>query len=143
MNSMNEFKTIVLDTNLLVSFLFWPNSIPGLAVKEAVRRNLKIITSQPTIDEFRLTLEKPKIRRLSSSPEFVKVGLQEFLDYAELLAVTANVADCRDPKDNMFLELALTGEADCIVTGDIDLLALHPWRNIEILTPRKFLDRLI
>ena len=46
---------------------------------------------------------------------------------------------CRDPKDNQFLELAVNGQADFIVTGDEDLLVLHPFRAIPILTPRDFL----
>lgn len=47
---------------------------------------------------------------------------------------------CCDPKDNMVLELAVAGGANCILTGDADLLALHPFRDIPILTPRQFLD---
>lgn len=49
------------------------------------------------------------------------------------------VTVCRDPKDNMYLELALSGKADCIVTGDIDLPALHPFHDVAILTPFEFL----
>jgi uncharacterized protein len=49
------------------------------------------------------------------------------------------VTDCLDPKDNMFLALALSGKADMIVTGDIDLLSLHPWRGIAILRPADYL----
>jgi len=46
---------------------------------------------------------------------------------------------CRDPKDNMILELAVAGQADYIVTGDKDLLALNPFRKIQIVTPAEFL----
>jgi uncharacterized protein len=57
-------------------------------------------------------------------------------------AVSAtDVRECRDPRDDMFLEVALNGRADLIVTGDADLLALHPWRDIAILSPAKFLKR--
>ena len=52
---------------------------------------------------------------------------------------TCHVHDCRDPKDNKLLSLALPGRADSFITGDVDLLALHPWRNIPILTPTDFL----
>ena len=49
------------------------------------------------------------------------------------------INECRDPKDNKYLELALSGQAECIVTGDDDLLVLNSWRGIEILTVQEFL----
>jgi uncharacterized protein len=49
------------------------------------------------------------------------------------------IAECRDPNDNKFLELAVAGNADYIVTGDKDLLVLNPFRNIRIITPKEFL----
>ena len=48
----------------------------------------------------------------------------------------------RDPKDDMFLELAVNGNADVIVSGDQDLLALTPFREIPIVTPAGYLERL-
>jgi predicted nucleic acid-binding protein len=49
---------------------------------------------------------------------------------------------CRDPKDDKFLEAALTSQADCLVTGDADLLVLDPFEGIPILRPAEFLARL-
>lgn len=49
------------------------------------------------------------------------------------------ISVCRHPKDNKFLELAIAGNADCIVTGDKDLLVLHPFRGIKIISPSDFL----
>lgn len=49
------------------------------------------------------------------------------------------VTECRDPNDNKFLELALSGQGSHIVTGDVDLLVLHPFRGIAIVTPQSFL----
>jgi putative PIN family toxin of toxin-antitoxin system len=57
---------------------------------------------------------------------------------AELVTVRERIAVCRDPKDNKFLELAINGRADLIVSGDIDLLALDPFRGIPIVTPAGF-----
>ena len=56
-----------------------------------------------------------------------------------MVAVLSDISDCRDPKDNRFLALALDSESDCIISGDADLLALNPWRRIEIVSPRAFL----
>jgi putative PIN family toxin of toxin-antitoxin system len=51
------------------------------------------------------------------------------------------VRECRDPKDDKFLEVALNGRADVIITGDVDLLALHPWQGIPILSSAEYLKR--
>jgi putative PIN family toxin of toxin-antitoxin system len=48
---------------------------------------------------------------------------------------------CRDPKDNMFLELAIAADASCIISGDNHLLELHPFRDIPILTAAEFIER--
>ena len=56
--------------------------------------------------------------------------------------LTERVTVCRDPKDDIFLSLALAGKADTIVSGDYDLLALHPFRGIPIMTPGDFVRAL-
>ncbi len=53
--------------------------------------------------------------------------------------MTEQINECRDLKDNKYLELAFSGQAECIVTGDDDLLVLNPWRDIEILNVQEFL----
>jgi len=58
---------------------------------------------------------------------------------AELVAVTEVVTECRDPKDNKFLELAVSAQATCIISGDKALLVLHPFRGIPVITPQAFL----
>jgi uncharacterized protein len=55
---------------------------------------------------------------------------------------THSIKICRDPKDNMYLELALSGKADCIITGGPDLLVLHPFENIRVMSPKELLDGL-
>lgn len=57
------------------------------------------------------------------------------------VAIAESVHECRDPKDDKFLDVAINGQASCIVSGDNDLLVLDPFRGIEILTPRDFLER--
>ena len=59
-----------------------------------------------------------------------------------MVTISHRVAACRDPKDDKFLHVALNGEAEFIVTGDADLLALNPFHNVEILSPQEFLERL-
>ena len=66
--------------------------------------------------------------------------LASMLDVVDALELGSVVNDCRDPKDNKFLSLAIDAKAVCIVTGDNDLLALHPYRGITVCTPADFLS---
>ncbi len=66
--------------------------------------------------------------------------LAGLLREAELIKLTEVIIDCRDAKDNKFLELAASGKADFIISGDEDLLVLNPFRGIPILTPGEFLS---
>ncbi len=65
--------------------------------------------------------------------------LVAFLRAAIAIEITEPIAACRDPKDDKFLELAVSGGATCIVTEDNDLLALHPFRGIPIVSVEQFL----
>jgi uncharacterized protein len=62
---------------------------------------------------------------------------------AELVPIAERIAACRDPTDDKFLELAVNGRADLIVTGDGDLLALNPFRQIPIVTPAAFVHGVV
>jgi uncharacterized protein len=55
-------------------------------------------------------------------------------------SVTHEIQACRDPKDDKFLELAKSANADCIITKDVDLLILHPFEGIPIFKPSDFLN---
>jgi len=57
---------------------------------------------------------------------------------AEPVMITERIVACRDPTDDKFLELAVSGNADLILSGDKDLLTLHPFRGIPIVTPAAF-----
>jgi len=59
---------------------------------------------------------------------------------SEQVTVIEKVVACRDPKDDQFLEVAINGKADLLITGDQDLLVLCPFRGVEIVSPAKFLD---
>jgi predicted nucleic acid-binding protein len=59
---------------------------------------------------------------------------------AELVTLTERIVACRDPTDDKFLELAVNGHADLIVSRDGDLLALNPFREIQVVTPAAFVQ---
>lgn len=83
-------------------------------------------------------IERPKFDaylHLDERREFVR----QLVNIAEFVPVTSTIRACRDPKDDKFLELAVAGNADFIVTGDGDLLALDPFEGIAVITPARFL----
>jgi putative PIN family toxin of toxin-antitoxin system len=98
------------------------------------------ILSLATWTEMQLVLRRPKFR------SYILPGtLETYLDRVRLIATFVALAEpiraCRDPKDDKFLEVAVHGRAELILTGDTDLLVLHPFRGIAILTPADYLAR--
>ncbi len=80
-------------------------------------------------------------RKFGRSPERSRALLEPFLLGSRVIVVKGQLSGvCRDPKDDFILECAVKGSADCIVTGDRDLLSLDPYGAIRILTPRQYLD---
>ena len=69
-----------------------------------------------------------------------RAWLERLMAAAEPITITERIAACRDPTDDMFLELAVNGYAEMIVSGDANLLALHPFRGIPIVAPATFLQ---
>lgn len=97
-----------------------------------------ILKSRETETEVIASLKK---KRLASIIDPVYVAtLADMLARAEPVTIITLCRACRDPRDDKFLELAVNGRADVIVSGDKDLLALHPFRGIPILTPAEFLE---
>ncbi len=129
----------VIDTNVLVSALLQPHSTPACSVSAALNVGI-VLYSTATLDELRDVLYRPKFRRFILLQEVVKF-VDDF-SYAGMPIDTSahQITICRDPKDNKFLELALAGNATALVTGDADLLNLHPFHHIPILTPATFLE---
>lgn len=95
--------------------------------------------SVDAIVELNDVLGREKFVRYVSDEERARF-LQSLLYEGRLVEIREKVWACRDPKDDKFLELAVNGEADFIVSGDDDLLVLDPFGGIPILTPDKFLD---
>ena len=132
-------QRIVVDTNALISRLLLPRSIPGKAVRKAVDAG-QILISEVTLAELADVLG-----RLKFAPYVSIQDRQQFIRLlgrvAEMVPITHTIRACRDPNDDKFLELAVNGEAQLIVTGDKDLLVLNPFREIAIITPAQYLLR--
>lgn len=136
---MNELR-IVFDCNVAVSAVLLRNSLPRQAIDIASTKG-KLLVSSSTVEVLTEVLQRSKFDRYLTDRECSEF-LTALVNVAELVVVTESVHDCRDPKDNKYLELAVSGRASHVVSGDADLLALHPFRGIAILTPQAFLESL-
>jgi len=128
----------VFDTNVVVSALLMKKSVARDALDKA-RTAGDILLSIDVIEELHDVLSRPAFDRYVDEEDRLKF-LSLLVKEATLVEIAEKVKECRDPKDDKFLELAINGNATLIVSGDKDLQVLHPFRNIPILSPREFLD---
>lgn len=128
----------VLDTNVLVSALLSPLGKPRLAMDRSLRDGT-ILLSFDTLSELFEVLSRKQFRRYIDE-EDIRRFLAALTREAEWIEITRQVFACRDPKDDKFLSLAVNGNASHLVTGDADLLVLHPFEGIQILSPAAFLE---
>lgn len=129
----------VFDTNVLISALLLPESLPRQAVDLALEFGTLLI-SEATLRELAAVLKRPRFDSFVTHPER-EVFLRRLASVAEWVEPSLRLAVCRDPKDDKFLELAVDGRADVVVTGDKDLLVLNPFRGIGVMTPAQFLGQ--
>jgi len=130
-------RRLVIDTNVLISAALWSPSMPSMVLKIALRDHT-LLVSDATFAELERKLLDARFDRyaaLEARWQFVDAIAMETVHIAVHTIITA----CRDPKDNQFLALAVDGRADAIITDDQDLLVLHPFQKISIMTPAEFL----
>ncbi|HEY9000399.1 MAG TPA: putative toxin-antitoxin system toxin component, PIN family [Mucilaginibacter sp.] len=130
-------KIFVFDTNSLISANLLPNSVNRQAYDKAREIGIAVY-SDSTFEEFEVTLSRPKFDKYLPVQTKRQI-IDAFKKNGQLIKVSVSVEVCRDPKDNKFLELAIEAGAACIVTGDKDLLVLHPFQQIPILSAADFL----
>jgi len=131
----------VLDTNVLISAVI-ATGIPHEVVVEGYDGEYRIVASQATIQEFRDTLQKYP-ERFGLDDDEIQTEVETLQYYAEIVAPdeALNVVDA-DPDDDKFLEVAVTANADYVVSGDQHLLDIDSFRDIDIVAPREFYDAL-
>lgn len=132
---------VILDTNLLISRALTPSSLTASAVRLIVD-HCDLLASQATMDEFSQTLARVQSKGYVKQDEALML-ITAYKEMVEWVPIIERVQRCRDPKDDKFLELALNGHANYIITGDKDLLVLHPFRDTEILTAKDFITKML
>ena len=132
-------ERVVVDTNVLISAALLPKGSPR-AVLDAVRSdNGLLLFSDETFDELRSRLFLPRFDGYVSREDRA-VYIAQLQAVSEWVSIARAKLGCRDPDDDKLLETALMGEANCLVTGDGDLLEMSPFHEIPILRPASFLD---
>jgi uncharacterized protein len=130
-------QRLVLDANVIVSSVLSAQGRASQAFDLAIYTGI-VLMSDDTFAELSEVLLRPKFDRYSNRAKR-ETFLDELLGLVEFVEITVQIDECRDPKDNKYLELAISGNADSVVTGDEDLLVLHPFRQIPIVSIQTFL----
>lgn len=134
---MSFSRRIVLDTGVLVSAAIRPQSVPALALAKALLM-FEVCASAETLTELETVLLRDTFDRYVSPDERVAF-IAGFRTQLAMVPATQIVTDCPDPKDNIFLALAETAQAELIVSSDPHLVDMHPWHDIPIMPPAAFL----
>jgi putative PIN family toxin of toxin-antitoxin system len=134
---MNQIKRVVLDTNVVVSAIVFPGSVPANAILKA--RTGVILASEAMRRELIEVLERVRFDRYAAR-DMRQRAAAEFIRGTIEVLISNPIRACRDPRDDKFLEAAIHGRADAIITGDLDLLALDPFHGVRILTPAAYLE---
>lgn len=135
---MTMTKFFVIDTNTIVSAALFRQSVPRQALDTALASGILLVSAATALELTSVLLREKFDRYLERAKR--EAFLAIFLRQATLIPITETIVACRDPKDDKFLDVAMNGYATLIVSGDQDLLALHPFRGIAIVTPREFLE---
>ena len=129
----------VFDTNVLISALLSATSTPARAFAFAQDHG-RILVSVPLLQELQRVLSRPKFERYVTQEEREQF-LTALTREADLVAITVQLQVVRAPKDDLILELAISGLATAIVSGDKDLLAFGMYESIPIYTPAQLLQQ--
>jgi len=133
----------VVDTNIFIRAIIRPRGTVAPMLTRLQEGTCELIVSDPLLDELLAILTLPRIRDKYHLPEEdIQAVLAFITDHARIIHPKRTIRVCRDPKDDMFLEAAVEGKADFVITGDDDLLVLGSFEGIEIVGPRAFLEQL-
>jgi uncharacterized protein len=128
---------IVVDTNIIISAVIFRRSTPRQALLRAFESG-DVLSSPATRAEAREVMAREKFNRYLPY-DLRMFELDSILDQMKNAQPAGCDSGCRDPKDEKFLELAIGAGAGLILSGDIHLLEMHPFRGISILSPWEYL----
>jgi len=128
---------IVLDTNVLVSGVFW-NGNGSTVLESCLSKDISNFISPPIIDEFDRVLHYDKFQ---FKPVEIQHALETLLSFSTVILPQVKIEIIKDdPADNKILECAVTTNAACIVSGDHHLLQLESYKQITIVSAKQFIE---
>ncbi len=129
---------VVVDTNVLVSALLSQNSPTSQVVQNLLAASIpQLLLSPDLLAEYEEVLNRKKFATAFDADD-VRLLLGTITTNSLFIVPAVAITECEDVDDNMVLSLAVDGLADCIVSGDNHLLALHPFRGIPIISAADF-----
>lgn len=132
---------VVIDTNVLVSRYLSPTGSPAQIFTFWQDKRFTLLVSEPILDEYKRALQYPHVQGKHQLTEAQIVELvNDLADIATIVVAKKSITVITaDPDDNKFLECAVEGGADYIVSGNKHLLDLKQYLEIRILAPSEFL----
>lgn len=130
---------IVIDTNVLISAIFWTGK-PKQLLNHARHRKITFVTSNQLLDELRQILvrqDKPFHLQDNEADQVIEA----LKGFGEVVESHSQVTVCHDEMDNEVIAAAIDGKAEYIVTGDVHLLGLRSYQGVEIRTVSDFLSQ--
>lgn len=134
MNQENKKERIILDTNTFIDGSIGDFSFPSRIIEECLQGNIQPVISHRIEKENKLIMSREQ-----TNPEYQE-WLESFFDRCEKIHTTTRTHDIPDdPEDEKFLECAIDGNVDYIITEDYHLLDLDPYNDtIQILKPSEY-----
>lgn len=130
---------LVVDTNIVVSALLKPDSLPDLIINMILDKNFTLCLSEEIFNEYQGVLNRVKFKRLNQAK--IRRLLLKIKKDAKWVRPSVSVDIIKkDPQDNKFLECALEAHADYFITGNTKHFSFKKFKNIHIVTPKEFLD---
>lgn len=132
---------VVIDTNVVASAFLSPKGTPARLIEQWRREAFQLLVSEVILTEYEraLNYERVRARHGMTAQEIAEVAA-DFRQVAVLVAPKERLSVIpQDEADNRFLECAVTGAAEYVVSGDAHMLALKEYREIQILSPAEFL----
>jgi putative PIN family toxin of toxin-antitoxin system len=133
---------VVLDTNVWISGIFFRRGIPAIILRAWRDRRFEIVATSETLAELERTLQE-KVVQFGAEESLANEWITYAKTFAHIVTPTTSASGvCRDPDDDKFLDAALSGHANYIVSGDHDLQILGTYRDVKVLSPREFAELL-
>ena len=134
---INIKNRYLIDTNTLISSLLFPDSFPGACLKFCIQHG-SLLTSKDCLLEIQTVLYRKKFDKYLKFEERLEF-FKRYVEIALLIHPVQMIRACRDPKDDIFLSLAVAGMAKVLITGDNDLKILNPFKGIPIMGAEEFI----